>query len=171
MTDSQLTDKLREENEELQFKLQDLEYFIQIREEELEILKSKQSSLAELKSRINEQLYEMEQMQHFIGDLQQKAVGADNRQAEMEEEMLQSITGERKWYELQEQFQSMSAELEQTNEQLNEAVALYKTVKALKTKITELESSLEILQLDNGFLKEELEQLRNREEAYSSTQE
>jgi hypothetical protein len=53
--------------------------------------------------------------------------------------------------------------LEDTNDQLNQAVALYKKVKDLQSKVAELESTLEIAQLNNHFLKEELEQHRTTE--------
>lgn len=44
-----------------------------------------------------------------------------------------------------------------------EAVALYKEIENLKSKIAELESNLEIASLDNQFLKEELDKFREQE--------
>ena len=47
--------------------------------------------------------------------------------------------------------------------ELKEAVELYHEISDLQKKNTELESALEIANLDNQFLKEELEELRNRQ--------
>lgn len=168
MTSEEIYEQLKKEKEELQFQLQDLEYLIQIKEEELAELKNKAQTVVALQSRFDERLYEIEQMQLLIGDFQQKAMGSANRESALEEELIQSIRIEKKFYSLQEQFNSTIIALDETNAQLNEAVALYKKVTDLKAKVTELESNLEIAQLDNHFLKEELEQFRSVEKNINS---
>ena len=47
--------------------------------------------------------------------------------------------------------------------ELKEAVELYHEISDLQKKNTELESALEMANLDNQFLKEELEALRKRQ--------
>jgi hypothetical protein len=145
----------------LQFELNDLEYLISLREEELVVLKNKVASISELQSRYDQQLYHMEQLQHFVREEQQKNVGALKRELATEEELIQSIAIEKEYYSLHEQLKSSMIALEDTNNQLSDAVGMYKKLKDMKNRIAALESSLEIAQLDNQFLKEELEELKS----------
>jgi len=160
MQNDNLISLLQKENEQLQFELNDLEYLINLREEELLMLKNKVASITELQSRYDQQLYHMEQMQQFVKEAQQKNIGAVKREIAMEEELIQSIAIEKEYYSLHEQLKSSMIALEDTNNQLSDAVGKNKKVKDMKYKIAALESSLEIAQLDNQFLKEELEEIK-----------
>src|SRR5437868_12402424 len=100
---------LKSENELLQLQLQDVNYMIRVREEELEILRQKAQQTIELKSRLDTNLYELEQMQNHIGELQQKTEGAKKREAGLEEEMMQSISIEKEFYDIRDQFSSAKA--------------------------------------------------------------
>ena len=160
MQNDNLISLLKKENEQLQFELNDLEYLISLREEELVMLKNKVASISELQSRYDQQLYHMEQLQHFVREEQQKNVGALKRENAIEEELIQSIAIEKEYYSLHEQLKSTMTALEDTNNQLSDAVGMYKKLKDMKNRIAALESSLEIAQLDNQFLKEELEEIK-----------
>jgi hypothetical protein len=160
MQNDNLISLLKKENEQLQFELNDLEYLISLREEELMMLKNKVASINELQSRYDQQLYHMEQLQHFVKEEQKKNIGAVKRENATEEELIQSIAIEKEYYSLQEQLKSSMIALEDTNNQLTDAVGMYKKLKDMKNKIASLESSLEIAQLDNQFLKEELEEIK-----------
>ena len=156
--------KLKNENEGLQLQLQDLEYMIQMREEELLYLKKTADSIAELQSRFDHNLYEFEQMQNHIGDQQQKAEGALRREIALEDEMVQSVQTETAYYELRDQFKSSKAAFDDISSQLADMSILYRELADLKSKVTALESNLEIVTLDNQFLKEDLEKYRFAEE-------
>ena len=156
--------ELKNENQALQLQLQDLEYMIQMREEELVYLKKAADSVAELQSRFDHNLYEFEQMQNRIGDQQQKAEGAARREIALEDEMIQTIQTETAYYELRDQFKSSKAAFDDINSQLEDMSLLYRELADLKSKVTELESNLEIANLDNQFLKEDLEKYRFAEE-------
>ena len=158
-----MLEQLKTENEQLQFQLKDLEYFIEIKEEELAFLKNKAKSVAEMQSALDQRLYEIEQMQHFIGNIQQKSIGDAKREANLEEELIQNIKIEKEFYELRDQFKSTTLALEDTTNQLSEAIELYKKLNDCHSKIAALQSNLEIALLDNQFLKEELEELRSNE--------
>lgn len=161
MQNDNLISLLKKENEQLQFELNDLEYLISLREEELMMLKNKVASITELQSRYDQQLYQMEQLQDFVREEQKKNVGALKRENAMEDELIQSISIEKEYYTLHEQLKSSMIALEDTNNQLSDAVGMYKKLKDMKNKIAALESSLEIAQLDNQFLKEELEEIKS----------
>jgi len=154
--------ELKIENEELQFQLKDLEYLIQLKEEELADLKKTSQNIIELQSKLDQNLYQFEQMQNFIGNQQQQAEGALRREASMEEEMLDSMKAENSYYEIREEFKSNKLALNDLNQQMNEVVALYHQITDLKNKITSLQSDLEISNLDNKFLKEELFNYKNQ---------
>jgi len=156
--------ELKNENQALQLQLNDLEYMIQMREEELLYLKKTADSIAELQSRFDHNLYEFEQMQNHIGDQQQKAEGAARREIALEDEMIQTIQTETAYYELRDQFKSSKAAFDDINSQLEDMSLLYRELADLKSKVTELESNLEIANLDNQFLKEDLEKYRFEEE-------
>ena len=151
---------LKQENEDLQFQLKDLEYLIQIKEEELADLKKASQHVAELQSKIDQNLYQFEQMQLHISDEQHKLKGALKREASMEQELIDAISNEKSYYEIKEEFDSTKTALHDINEQMNEAATIYKQLVSLKKKVAELESNLDIVNLDNQFLKEELSQIK-----------
>lgn len=151
---------LKQENEDLQFQLKDLEYLIQLKEEELADLKKASQHLAELQSKIDQNLYQFEQMQLHISDEQHKLMGALKREASMEQELIDAIEIEKSYYEIKEEFDSTKTALHDINEQMNEAASIYQQLVTFKKKVAELESNLEIVKLDNQFLKEELSQIK-----------
>jgi chromosome segregation ATPase len=151
---------LNQENEDLQFQLKDLEYLIQLKEEELADLKKASQHLAELQSKIDQNLYQFEQMQLHISDEQHKLMGALKREASMEQELIDAIEIEKSYYEIKEEFDSTKTALHDINEQMNEAASIYQQLVTFKKKVAELESNLEIVNLDNQFLKEELSQIK-----------
>lgn len=160
MSDAENNDDLISEDNSYALQLQDLEYMIQLREEELLEMKASVIKLAELQSKIDNQLIAFEHLQNIIGNHQQKEIGFLKREASMEEEMLQSIEGESAFYQLQKKLESNEIEINKQMRELKEAVELYHEISDLQKKNTELESALEMANLDNQFLKEELEELR-----------
>ena len=162
MSDVDNIDDLISDDKSYALQLQDLEYMIQLREEELQEMKASVVKLAELQSKIDNQLIAFEHLQNIIGNHQQKEIGFLKREASMEEEMLQSIEGESAFYQLQKKLESNEIEINKQMRELKEAVELYHEISDLQKKNTELESALEMANLDNQFLKEELEELRNR---------
>ena len=162
MSDVENIDDLMSEDNSYALQLQDLEYMIQLREEELLEMKATVTKLAELQSKLDSQLIAIEHLQNIIGNHQQKEVGFLKREASMEDEMLQSIEGESAFYQLQKKLESNEIEINKQMRELKEAVELYHDISDLQKKNTALESALEMANLDNQFLKEELEELRNR---------
>ena len=79
----------------------------------------------------------------------------------LEEELFQNIKIETEYYKIKEDLNSTKTALEDINNQMSEAILLYKQVADLKSKITELESNLEIAELDKQFLKEEIDEIKN----------
>jgi hypothetical protein len=155
MLSEDIIQQLKSDNALLHVQLFDLTELIQIREEELEILRTKAAQVAALQSNLDENIYQLEQMQLFLGDQEREVAGANRRELSMETEMLESLQMEKDYYTLSDKLKSTRAALEDVSEQFAEASALFREVATLKSTIAELESKLEIESLDNQFLREE----------------
>lgn len=165
MTPAEQFEQLRSEKELLQIELQDVNYMIRIREEELAILREKARKAIECQSKLVENLYEIEQMQNNLGEQQQKAEGAALREAALEEELMVSIRMEQEFYTIQQQFSSSQAAVNMLNGELVTASDWHKQLVAYKARVTELESNLEIALLDNDSFKDDINELREQLEA------
>ena len=155
MLSEDIIQQLKSDNALLHVQLFDLTELIQIREEELEILRTKAAQVAALQSNLDENIYQLEQMQLFLGDQEREVAGANRRELSMETEMLESLQMEKDYYTLSDKLKSTRAALDDISEQFAEASALFREVATLKSTIAELESKLEIESLDNQFLREE----------------
>lgn len=145
----------------LHIQLVDLDYMLRLREEELQELKYTAEHTKALQSRIEHHLYDIEQMQLHIGERQQRIHGAEKREAAMEEELLQTMRAEQSYHDIKIKYESTLAAIQDLKAELADTKGLYQQILQQQKKITELESRVEILQLDNGFLKEELDELRS----------
>jgi|688.fasta_scaffold06209_12 hypothetical protein len=155
MLSEDIIQQLKSDNALLHVQLNDLTELIQIREEELEILRIKAAQVAALQSNLDENIYQLEQMQLFLGDQERGVAGANRREQSMETEMLESLQMEKDYYTLSDKLKSTRAALDDISEQFAEASTLFREVATLKSTIAELESKLEIESLDNQFLREE----------------
>ena len=105
-------------------------------------------------------LDEFYSLQDIIGNQQQDAEGSAKREASLEEELMHSINMETEFYNIKDQFESTKAALMDVQSEMDTVASLYKQIAELSTRVAELESSHEIASMENGFLKEELEELR-----------
>lgn len=149
--------QLQSENELLKIQLNDINEMINIREEEVEILRKKAANSVLLQSTLEGNLNQIAQMQLIIGEEQRKAAGASRRETAMEEEVIRSIEMEKSYYTLQEQLDSNKAALKDLDNELAETASLYRQLSASMSRVAELESSLEMIQLENMRLKDKLE--------------
>ena len=156
--------QLKSENELLQIQLDDITEMINIREEELAILRRKAAYTVELQSTLDGNLEEISQMQHFIGDQQKKMAGAAKREAAMENEIIQSLDMEKEFYNIKDKYTSAKAAITDLDNELAETSSLYRQLAASIARVAELESSLEIALMENDHLKERLEKLTPNEE-------
>ena len=135
MQNEDFIQELKNENEELQYQLKDLEYLIQLKEEELDDFKKASQQVSSLQSKIDQNLYQFEQMQLFINEEQQKLQGALKREASIEQELIDGIATEKSYYEIKEEFNSTKAALQDINEQMNEAATIYQQLVLMKKKM------------------------------------
>ena len=155
---------LQRENALLQVQLNDINEIINIREEELELLRKKAAQTALLQSTLEGNLEQISQMQLLIGEQQQKFAGSVKRELSMENEIMQSIEIEKEFYTIKEKFESSKAALKDLEAELSETAVMYRQLSESNSRIAELESSLEIALMENGFLKEDLNKLIREKE-------
>lgn len=151
--------QLKSENELLKIQLEDITEIINIREEELEILRKKSAYTILLQSALDGNLEEISQMQQFIGEQQRKTAGAEKREASMENEMIESLEMEKEFYNIRDKYESARAAITDLDNELAETSSMYRQLATSIAKVAELESNLEIALMTNDDLKEKLEKL------------
>ncbi len=151
--------QLKSENELLQIQLQDITEMIAIREEELEILRKKAAYTVQLKSELEGNMAEITQMQNLLGEHQQKAFGAARRELAMENEIIQSLEMEKELYDIRDRYSSAKAAIKDLDNELAETSSMYNQLNISISRIAELESSLEIVLMENAHLKERIEEI------------
>ena len=155
--------QLQSENELLKIQLNDISEMINIREEEVDILRKKAANAVLLQSTLEGNLNQIAQMQLLIGEEQRKAAGASRRETAMEEEVIRSIEIEKSYYTLQEELDSNKVALKDLDNELAETASLYRQLSESMSRVAELESSLEMIQLENMRLKDKLEKLSKQD--------
>lgn len=155
--------QLQSENELLKIQLNDISEMINIREEEVDILRKKAANAVLLQSTLEGNLNQIAQMQLLIGEEQRKAAGATRRETAMEEEVIRSIEIEKSYYTLQEELDSNKVALKDLDNELAETASLYRQLSESMSRVAELESRLEMIQLENMRLKDKLEKLSKQD--------
>lgn len=153
-------DILRSENELLQIQLDDVNQMIQIREEELELLRNRAKEAAEMQSQLDQNLNEFEQMQLHLGKCQQKNNGQSDRLEALENELYNSIKEQLSAAETVKHFNSMEANLIDTSKELQQAETVYQQMVQIKKTAAAAQSELEIAYMEINSLKEELAEVK-----------
>jgi chromosome segregation ATPase len=155
LTEKQIQ-QLRSENELLQIQLDDVNTMIQVREEELDILRLRAQEATAMQSRLDTNLNEFEQMQNNMGSIQQKNSGSMQRLEELENELYESIKEQLKYADVVKEFNSMEADLTDTKNELQEATGVYQKMAQMKTRLAQTLSDLDIAMIEISSLKQEL---------------
>ncbi len=154
--------KLKSENEYLQLQLQDVNYMLSVREEELELLREKAKQAVQMKSTLEVNYNELAQMQTIIGKTQQQIFGAAKREAAIEDELIQSVQIEKAYYNTKKDLASITAAFTDVDSKLDEAGNVYKELEDTKRKIAELESLYAIAKEEKEFLSYEIDKLKKQ---------
>lgn len=151
---------LQSENDLLQIQLQDVNMIIEIREEELELLRKRAQEAAVLQSKLENNLTGFVQMQQHIGTSEQISEANARKLEAMENELYASIKEQLGYAEAMKGFQSMEANLADTSIELEEASKAYKKAADLKSLLAAAQSDLEMAALTIKNLKDELEEVK-----------
>jgi chromosome segregation ATPase len=144
------------ENENLQVQVNDLNYILSEREEEIAELKKSASATAELRSMLDTQLDDMQLMQNHIGKQQRQALGAEERELELQLELTQAIKLQHQYNDLVQQYTYVSTQLADVQEELATVKKRSSMLQKIVVQIGELESTVENLTLERDALKDRL---------------
>ncbi len=151
---------LKSENDLLQIQLQDVNMIIEIREQELEMLRKRAQEAAAMQSTLDNNVNGFEQMQQHIGSTEQISDATAKRLEAMEDELYTSIKEQLNYAEALKGFNSLEANLADTSQELEEASKVYKKATDMKSLLAAARSDLEIAALTIKNLSEELQEVK-----------
>lgn len=151
------------ENESLQVQLQELDYILEIKEEELAEFKKIASAATEMRSMLDTRLDELQLMQNRIGKQQQQAEGAEDRELELQQELTQAIQLQHQYNDLFQQYTYVNTQLTDIQEELAAVKKKNKMLQQIAVQVGELESTLENLTLERDELKNRIYTLENEQ--------
>ncbi|GAB2838581.1 hypothetical protein [Ferruginibacter profundus] len=156
--------QLMAENDSLQVQLEELNYILLQREQEIARLKENNAADAELRSVLDMQLEELQLMQNRIGKHQQKAEGAEEREFELHQELSQTVKVQQQYSDLFQQYTYINTQLEDIQAELAKVKKRNAMLQQIAVKIGEMESTVENITMERDELKArlaELEKLQN----------
>lgn len=149
-------------NESLQVQLEDTNAMLAAREKEIDYLNSELVETTALRSRLDGQLGEIESFQNKLGIKQQQALGAEEREIELQQELTEMARLNKQYNELiqdyaylQSQFKDVQAQLAALNERNFQ-------LQQITGRIGELESMLENTKMERDDLKTRLAVLESQ---------
>jgi hypothetical protein len=138
------------------FQINDLKVLLQVREEELESLRMDAVRIAELNSLLEQKLLAFEQLEHSLQASQKKVASATRREESTEQALLQCLPFEMEYHQINKTLQSREAEINYLQEACVEIRKLSDEMDVLKARLSERESELELIRLDNEYLRDAL---------------
>jgi DNA repair exonuclease SbcCD ATPase subunit len=151
---------LLSENEFLQLQMEDLNSEIKKREEEIDLLGDVTESTAALRSKIDSNLIEIEQLRYNSLQVSEKSLGIEMMNEELEMSLYKEIKGRQKDQASLKELNSVKTNMEIVSDELNEAAALYKKIQSLKAELAEAKSNVSMKEIENQDLKMEIEELK-----------
>lgn len=164
MLNPQQIQQLLSENESLQTQVKELEEILALREEELELLREEAAGAAALRSQLDLRLEEMAGMQNQISLQQRKTAGAESREMELQQELVDSVQMLQQYNDLKKQFIYTSTQLEDMQGELSALKKKNMMLQGIAVQVGELESKVENLAFERDTLLEKLAALENIQE-------
>jgi DNA repair exonuclease SbcCD ATPase subunit len=147
------------ENERLQVQLEELNYILLLREQELAGLKQNAADDTALRSMLDMQLDELHLMQNRIGKHQQQAAGAEEREFELQQELTEFARLQQQYNELFQQYTYTSTQLEDIQSEFARIKKRNNMLQQIAVRIGELESNMENITQERDELKAKLTEL------------
>ncbi len=148
--------QLLAEHERLQLQLEELNYILLLREQELASIKQNAAEEGELRSMLDLQLDELHVMQNRIGKQQQQAAGAEEREFELQQELTEYARLQQQYTELFQQYTYTATQLEDIQAELAKVKKRNAMLQQIAVRIGEMESDMEIMRLERDELKAKL---------------
>jgi 23S rRNA U2552 (ribose-2'-O)-methylase RlmE/FtsJ len=148
------------ENEFLLLQLEDVNLVLKKKDEEIDLLADDGETAAYLRSKIDSNLIEIEQLKYYVHQAGQKSLGLEILNEELEVDLLTQMKGRQKEQQSLKEMGSVKANLEVVTEELNEAASLYKMLQSLKEKLSEANSIASLNEIEICELKIEIAEQR-----------
>ncbi|MBS1753667.1 MAG: hypothetical protein R2765_01365 [Ferruginibacter sp.] len=158
LTEEQLK-KIISLNESLQVQLADVNAMLASRENEIEFLNDELAAATELRSRFDEQKLELESINNKLGIKEQQAIGAEERELELHQELTEMARLNKKYNDLISDYTYLQTQLTDVEQQLTALHQRNIKLQQATARIAELESTLESTRLENDGLKARLAHL------------
>jgi chromosome segregation ATPase len=160
--------QLVQENELLQVQLEELNMILTSREEELEMLKRNAADAAELRSQLDIRLDELHSMQNQIGKKERQALGAEERELELHQELTEAARLQQQYDELLGNYSYVQAQFTDLQLRLEQLTARNLQLQKATNAIGELESELANTAMERDELKKQLSLLTGNNDPETS---
>ncbi len=161
LTEEQIK-RLVSANDSLQVQIADINLILSEREKELEKLRASLASATALRSELDGQSAEIESMQDKLGQKQMQAMGAEERELELKQELNEANRLQAKYDDLVQQYAYLQTQYEDVRQQLAEVNERNLQLQQLAFKVGELESRLENTLIEREGLKEQVKMLESQ---------
>ena len=158
LTEEQLK-KIVSLNESLQVQLADANAMLASRESEIELLNDELASVTELRSRFDEQKLELESINNKLGVKEQQAIGAEERELELHQDLTEMARLNKKYNDLLSDYTYLQTQLTDVEQQLTALHQRNIKLQQATARFAEIESTLESTRLENDGLKARLAHL------------
>ena len=149
-------------NESLRVQLADANAMLAAREEEIEFLAAELADSAALRSKIDGQQDEIESIRNRLGEKQQASKGAEERQDELQRELIKMATLNKDYSELLQDYAWLQSQFKDIQGQLTEMKAGSLHLEKYIRGMGELESMLQNSVLERDSLKERIRVLESQ---------
>ncbi|MEP6675064.1 MAG: hypothetical protein ABJA78_07910 [Ferruginibacter sp.] len=136
--------------------LEEVNYLLEVKEEHIALLEKKAAIAAQLQSKLDGESVETQSLREMMEEQKRKAAGTRTLKNELEEELVLSLQTEKKYLALQETHFHTNNELIVLQSEIKELVDLNKDLLTELEKMGEMQSRIEILQIENNELKAKL---------------
>ena len=150
---------LTSENEFLQLQLEDINVEIKRRDEEITLLEDASETKAVLRSKIDNNLFEIEQLKFNNLQVSEKTQAIEMLNEELELNLYKEIKERRHEQKTLKDLNAVKVNMQIISEELNEAATLYREIQDLKAELAEAKSIENITALENKNLRKQVEAL------------
>lgn len=154
--------KLISANDSLQIQLDDANAVLAAREQEIEFLGNELAEATELRSKLDGQQGEIESIQHQLGQKQQAAKGAEEREFELHQELTEMAILNKQYNELLQDYAYLQSRFKDAEARLATLNERNFQLEQIAGRIGELESLLENTVLERDDLKNRVTTLESQ---------
>jgi chromosome segregation ATPase len=155
--------KMISANESLRLQLDDANSMLASREKEIELLQAELDEATALRSKLDGQLGEIESIQIKLDAKQQAALGAEERELELQQELTEMAILNKKYNELIQDYAYLQSQYRDILEELSARNEQVRLLEDISSRIGELESTLENTRLERDDLKSKVTTLESQQ--------